>query len=1704
MRTLLSKRDRSTLFLDPHWPGGAVVLKVLDDEFPSPHLLGRLINELSVTRGLEIAGVRRAVERTRIENRHALVLAHVPGEPFDRMPVVHDRAQLFEFLSVAVQLAHTLGQLHQQGIIHRDLKPSNIIVDGELRPHLIDFGLSTRLDVKAAEHERHGDMVGTLGYLSPEQTGRLNRTVDYRTDLYSLGVSFFEVLTGRPLFGSRDPLELVHCHLARVPPLAHTINPAVPEPLSHIIAKLLEKSPEDRYRTAFGLWVDLQVCLNAARDGVTDYAVQIGQGDPPARFAVVEKLYGRQREAATLLGALAPERGGRVQLVCIAGPSGVGKSALVGELQRPLAASRGTLLKGKFDQFSRNIPYSGFAQAFSVLIDHLLTEDEARLDAWRARLHEAVGDLGRAVLQIVPGLELVLGPQPEIPAVDGAAAHVRSRYLMRRLVRAVCGPQHPVVLFLDDLQWADLASLDLLDALLTDPELHHLLVVGAYRDAEVGPGHVLTETLRSLAERDVPIETLTLGNLSRSDVCDLIQDATQAASGRSEALAHLVHDKTSGNAFFVHRFLHHLADRGLLQYDLAVKAWRWDLRAIADLQVTDNVVELLSQKLRELAAESQRVLQTAACIGHRFELETLAIIEGRPATEVAAALWPALAAGLVTPIGEGYLHIDAALELATGVRAEFAFAHDRVQAAAYALAGEEERRSHHGRIAAQLLRDTPPAELGDRAFNVARHLNASGTVVADSEPAMLRARVNLAAASRALAAGAFLQAQDHADQGLAALSQDAWQRDYDLALGLHQLAAAVAAQRMDQARAQAAAAPILRYGRPGVDRARAREALALVAMAQEDLAGALAIGIEALAELGVRFPARPLPPHIIWALLRVRRTLHGRVEALVLLPHLEEPRVLAALGLMEKLLPAAFRAGSNLFPLFVFEMVRLSVRNGNSDYAPMAYAAYAIALCAVLKDYDKGYRFAKVANELGERYRSVGHLFIFENFIRHWKEPLRLCVEGLNSTQRIAMELGDLYQGTWSACYRGLYMFTSGVPLARVREHYDTSTDLLRWDQGTDGMRRMITQMIVHLTEEVAQPHRIEGEHYTEAWVEQRYAERHDQTEIGHYHNFSLMLCVLFGASEAGVQQAGAAERYLDGLNPMYFLPMLRFNAALVWLRAYREDRRQSKLLRKAKAAAAQLRGWARQNPLNYEHMSELVQAELLLTEHRPDAARPHYDHAIRTARAHDAPLHQLGLILQVSSAFFETCGQPVVAQMLLQQAVHTWREWGADALVRRLTAAHPHLAGSERPLLERAQGQGSSSSSSETRNQSLDFQAVMKASAAISAEIVMERLLERLVRIMGQHAGAQRGALLLARDGGLRVEAALDGDQVVAGQGLAVELSNAVCTPIVQYVARTLEPLVLVDAQADPRFQRNAQVVARGVRSVLCAPIVRQGRLDAVLYFENNVASGVFTPDRLEVLTLLSTQAGTAMENAELYGNLEEKVRERTAELERQRAQLAQEKAKSEELLLNILPVETARELKLHGRTQARRYEGVSVLFADIVGFSATAERMSPEDLVGELDECFRAFDEICHSHGLEKIKTIGDAYMSAGCVPDPSRGAPADVVRAGLEMQRFMAERAERGPKAPFRLRVGVHTGPVVAGVVGIRKFAWDIWGDTVNIAARMEQAGEVGRVNVSGMTWELLQGRFTGTHRGAVPAKNKGKLDMYFVDGPQDEDA
>jgi AAA ATPase domain/Protein kinase domain len=601
-----------------------------------------------------------------------------------------------------------------------------VLVDDADTVWLTGFGIASQLP-----HERQVPVppeiiAGTLAYMAPEQTGRMNRSIDGRSDLYSLGVTLYRMLTGVLPFDAVDPLEWVHCHIARQPtPPADRAE--VPEPLSAIVTKLLAKNAEERYQTAHGLEADLRRCLAEWQSHGRIDPFPLGTHDLSDRLLIPEKLYGRDREIDALLAAFDQVVAqGAAELVFVSGYSGVGKSSVVNELHKVLVPPRGLFASCKFDQYKRDIPFATLAQAFQTLVRQILVKSEAEVDQWRHALQEALGPNGQLIVDLIPEVELIIGKQPPVPDLPPQDTQNRFQLVFRRFLGVFARPEHPLALFLDDLQWLDTATLDLLERLVTHPEVRHLLVVGAYRDNEVSSSHALARMLGSIRNAGAKMHEIVLVPLSLHDVDRFVSDALHCERNAAQPLAQLVHEKTGGNPFFAIQFLTAIAEEGLLRFDPVMRARQWDMNRIRAEGYTDNVVDLMTEKLKRLSGTTQEALKQLACLGNGAEVAILALVHGETEESMHAALWEAVRAGLI-------------LQQET----TYKFLHDRIQEATYALIPEGERAGAHLRIGRVLLASMMADGLAEHLFDVVNQLNRGATLLMDRDEKIQVAAIQL-------------------------------------------------------------------------------------------------------------------------------------------------------------------------------------------------------------------------------------------------------------------------------------------------------------------------------------------------------------------------------------------------------------------------------------------------------------------------------------------------------------------------------------------------------------------------------------------------------------------------------------------------------------------------------------------------------------------------------------------------------------------------------------------------------------------------------------------------------------------------------------------------------------------------------------------------------------------------------------------------
>ena len=1010
----------------------AVLAVRLAAEHPTPASLDRLAHEYGLKDELDPAWAARPLELLTDAGRPMLVLEDPGGEPLEGL--LGAPMEVGRFLRLAVAIAAALTQLHRRGLVHKDIKPAHILANataGEAK--LTGFGLTSRLPRERQAPEPPETIAGTLAYMAPEQTGRMNRSIDTRSDLYALGVTLYQMLTGTLPFTAADPMEWVHCHIARrpVPPAERLAD--LPAAVSAIIMKLLAKTAEERYQTAGGVERDLRRCLAQweARRRIDDFP--LGEHDTPDRLLIPEKLYGREREVESLRAAFDRiVKFGTPELVLVSGYAGIGKSAVVHELHKALVPPRGLFASGKFDQYKRDIPYSTLAQAFQGLIRGLLAKSEADLAPWRDALLEALGPNGRLMVDLVPELKLIIGDQPPVPELPPQQSQSRFQLVFRRFLGVFARPDHPLALFLDDLQWLDAATLDLLEDWLTQPDVRHLLLIGAYRDNEIDATHPLRRKLEAIRKAGALVQEIVLAPLGLGDVGRLIADALHGERDGAKPLARLVHEKTAGNPFFTIQFLTTLAEEGLLAFDHGEARWSWDLERIEAKGFTDNVVELMLGKLGRLPEATQTALRQLACLGNGAAIATLAMVRGGSEEALDAALWEAVRAGLVFRQEGTYW-----------------FLHDRVQEAAYALIPEGERAAEHLRIGRQLAAGTPPDAIEESVFEIVSQLNRGAALITAAEEREQLAGLNLLAGRRAKASTAYASALTYLTTGVALLPDDAWERRPELAfaLELHRAECEFLTGALMEAEARLAELASRAASLPDLATVTRLRVDLVMTLGQSDRA--VAVGLDYLRRVGIAWSAHPTQEEVRQEYARIWRQLGDRpIEALLNLPRMADPVACGTMDVLTALVSPALFTDENLRCLVIGRMGNLSLEHGNSDASCYAYTAVGTVLGPYFGDYKAGFRFGQLGLDLVEQrgmdrlkarvYLAFGNLA--SPSMRHVRTGRPLARHAFDT----ALQAGDLTYAAFSCNGLITQLLASGDPLAEVQREAEVGLDFAR------------------------------------------------------------------------------------------------------------------------------------------------------------------------------------------------------------------------------------------------------------------------------------------------------------------------------------------------------------------------------------------------------------------------------------------------------------------------------------------------------------------------------------------------------------------------------------------------------------------------------------------------------------------------------------
>ncbi|MEL4896549.1 ATP-binding sensor histidine kinase [Crocosphaera sp. Alani8] len=1486
-----------------------VILKILQENYPDPFTLSQFKQEYNI---LSILNSRRIIKTYGIDKYQktlVIILEDFGGISLDSL-LKDYQLTIESFLDFAIKIVEGLEIVHDSNIIHKDINPTNIIIHPSSKEiKLIDFGISTQLTLENTKEFNPNLIEGTLAYMSPEQTGRMNRKIDYRTDFYSLGVTFYEMLTKQLPFITEDPLELVHFHIAKQPTYPHEINADIPPILSDIIIKLLAKTPEKRYQSVAGIKNDLQKCVYQLKEKNQIKMFSLGKYDVSNKFKIPQKLYGRKREIETLINTFEKVTQGHNAMILVSGNPGIGKSVLIREIYPYVAQKKGYFISGKFEQFQRNIPYATIIQACQELVKQLLTESNQNINQWRDKLLDALGVNGQVIIDVIPEIEQIIGSQPTVVSLEPKEAQNRFNLVFQNFLKVFTKRQHPLVIFLDDLQWSDTASLQLIRSLSTVLDDQSLLIIGAYRDNEIDLAHPLKLTLNDLHNQGVIIQEIVLKNLAASHIELLIKETVKLKQKKYRDLAEIVRKKTNGNPFFIKEFLQSLYQNKVLSFQNQQKRWDYDENEIETLQITENVVDLMTNNIRNIPTEVQESIKIAACIGSKFDLATIAQVSHCSQIEVAENLLQALEKGLITPINNQYKLINnyqESQEIPESLKISYQFSHDRVQQAAYSLLPKQKQEEIHYKIGTFLLNYIPKIKQEEKIFDVVNQINIGYKLINDPLEYERLAELNLVAGKKAKASAAYEVALNYLQFAISFLEEDKiWETKYQLALELY-LEASESASLTNRFEIMEALVTTIINNTPFLlDKVKAYEIKIQAFTAQNKLREAIELSLSTLALLEIDIPQSPTKLEIQNSLQETNTLLKDIViKNLVNLPLIEDDKAIAALRILVTMSMAAYLASFPLFIVTVTQQVKLCLQYGNSPEACVAYAFYGQLLSQISERFDDGYEFGELAlsllSKLSAKRLESRTYFIVVLSIRHWKEPINQLLNPLRLGYEKGLETGDVEYAMWNAQLYCNYLFATGKELNQVKSELTKYTQAARKMQSKNSLYflAMNHQLVLNLRNECKFPCRLVGEAFNEDQMLPLYKQGNYNLALFHIYTHKTTICYLLGDLENALECAIEGEKYIGGMltpgTPKFLFYYCLTHLAICHQKSFEE---QENIIEKITQCQTNLKLLATHNPSHYLGKLYLIEAELCRVLGEEQNARDYYDQSIAALENSDY-VHEKAIAHELAAKFYLQKNYGHIAYYYLQDAYYYYKIWGATVKVKQLEETYPQLLATNTNPTEELKIKATAKALVEE----LDLDSILKASQVISGEIVLKKLLEKLMKTIIENAGAEKGFLLLENNNNWFIEAEgnIEDKNLTILQSIPLNNSENdnheinLSISIINYVANTKENVVLNNATQEGEFTQTTYILNNQPKSILCTPILNQGKLNGIIYLENNLTTDAFTPSRIEIVNILSSSAAVSIENSRLYEQLEEynktlekKVQLRTQELRDKNQQL-------------------------------------------------------------------------------------------------------------------------------------------------------------------------------------------------------------------------
>jgi predicted ATPase/class 3 adenylate cyclase/GAF domain-containing protein len=1624
--------------------GLPVVFKLLKVDYPTPEQLAQIKHEYDILLTLKGDGAVEAYDLVPYKNSLAIVLEDFGQRSLQDL-ITHSSLHLDEALNIAILLTECIEKIHQQHIIHKDINPSNLLWD-PLIPEvkLVDFSIAFTLAKENIASINPDVLEGTLAYLSPEQTGCMNRDVDYRSDYYSLGVTLYQMITGVLPFQSQDPMELIHAHIATLPKPPHELNSDIPLAVSNIILKLMAKTAEERYQSMYGLREDLKRCATQLRDKNTVIDFPLGQYDRSSVFKIPEILYGREQqlnELIDILNQVAPEN--QAQLVLVSGFSGIGKSSLVHELDKSIINKRGYFISGKFDQLQKNIPYTAFIQAFDLLIRQLLSENEIIIGEWRNAIQNAVGIYGKVVTDFLPSLKLMIGNQPEVSVLNAVETQNRFNSIFQSFIMALVSRDRPIIIFLDDLQWTDLPSLQLIKFLLTQKKRCSLLIIGSYRDNEVNSIHPLSMTLKSLTREKVISRRIVLKPLELEHVHQMLVDALHQEEKELWQLAAICFQKTQGNPFFLHQFLKEIHKDGLILFNNYKGFWEYDLDKISEKESTGNVVDFMAQKIQKLSPETQTVLKYASCLGSPFELRVLSHMIGLPPKLISTQLWESLQAELIVPLDASYKYISEDINS----NAHYRFFHDNIQQAVYCLIPETERKKLHLKIGRQLLSEISLEEREEGLFDIVSQLNMGIELIEDKGEKIQLAKLNLKAGEMAKSSVANAIAMSYLQTGLRLVDESIWITDREFALRLHTEAAQVAHLCENEEEAKRIGKIVISHTTSILEQLPIYNLMIHNNFVNGNIALAGQMVTETLQKLGMTLPKNATKFNLLMMLIKIQIALLGKTDKELLnLPDMTDPYKLAISDLIGQSRVVVLAFNQNLFYLQILKLLLMILHHGYNKNAPMAFSGYAMMLCNQ-GHINRGYRIGELVlaylkRDITNNGNETIAEYVVQHYIKHWKQPLKDTIPASLEIYMNAMHVSNHEIASTTIISIVWRYYITGFSLEKIKEIIIQlvlkTTYKISSKKSFSQLIVIIEQTIENLTTLVANPGNLEGSYCKEEGkMLEHIKEINNLYGIFNFYFIKMQLGYLF----YDFNQAYLYSLKIKELEKEFPPLPLRFVAKAydsltrlaIWTNSsiYQKIKHLIAIRNNQKCLAKAIK----QCPANYKDQYFLVKAELARVMGRHAKAARYYDQAIELAKENEFTQNH-ALANEMAGRFYFDQGKERIAQLYFVEAHYAYLSWGATTKAQHLLDTYkfylPKSDETDLSILSDKTTTGRTGTSN-----ILDLSTAIKASQAIAREFILENLLTKSMRIMIENAGAQKGYLLLETKGKWAIESALVNDHITILKSLPLKL---VPKSVIQFVIRSKEFVLLDDARQSSTYAMDPYIRKVQPKSMLCLPLLNKGHLSGILYLENDLTSGAFTKSRLTMLNFLAAQMIISIDIARLYKEM--------ADLNKKYSLFIPTE------FLRLLGKKSIMDVKLGDHVQ----QIMTVMFCDVRSFTTRSESMTPGQNFDYINSLLSYLEPVISKHHGVIDKFIGDAILALFINAD-------DAVESALGILQAVEDFNQAYPdQQPTKLGIGLNTGQVMLGILGgEHRMEGSVISDVVNVASRVEEQTKMKQVSL-----------------------------------------